>query len=644
MSPLRMGATRVAPVRSRTSAAGARRSARRWTPARASWTRHSVPGPGRSWPVSGSGRRSPVGTPWSRWPAPPGAGSPACSTTWSAPTSPRSAPAGPRRPRRRRPCGAPSPPPSCWTGSPWGPGTTSVRGRSRRGSPWTGWCCSTCPTSTPAAARAPGRGRPGAGARRRLRVGDRPAEVRRRPAAPRLPGRPDRARRRHASSCSTRPTGSPPTRWPPAARTSSGSCRPTVWTPGRCWSPPPGTAAGWWTCSTGSASWWQGARPPCTGSRATCARSPGSCGPRWPTPSRGWASGSTPAWSTRCPGRRGCRWSWPPSSVDYRREAWSRTGGRSPGGSGPCSPTRCGGCGCAPTGRRPRRRGAGVRDGAGQDAITAADVRAVLGGPRCPATPAARSAVELATRDLGDRAGAALPQRWADAVAAAATPPGDDLGRRAGPRRDADAAACPEPAGGGPRSTRLQWLLALSAVLGLAWLAALAVMAWLRLPALDTPRVGILPAADPDAARRAACWASCSRRSRGRWRGWAPGDGGPWSPGGCASSVWGVAQELIIAPVQAVLDRHRTTRERLESLPGPPAALSVPARLPRRPAAAGLAWAARRPTCPPRVTVRAASTARGVLVPSSTGLRGLVTGARRTDWSHPPLTAGTENR
>ena len=39
----------------------------------------------------------------------------------------------------------------------------------------------------------------------------------------------------------------------------------------------------------------------------------------------------------------------------------------------------------------------------------------------------------------------------------------------------------------------LQWLLALAAVLGLAWLAVLAGMAWLRLPEPGTPRVGILP-------------------------------------------------------------------------------------------------------------------------------------------------------
>jgi hypothetical protein len=110
----------------------------------------------------------------------------------------------------------------------------------------------------------------------------------------------------------------------------------------------------------------------------------------------------------------------------------------------------------------------------------------------------------------------------------------------------------------------LQWLLALTAVLGLAWLAVLAVMAWLRLPELETPRVGILPVptlmllgglvlglglsllsrplARVGARRRRAVIA---RRLR--------------------DSVEAVAQELIVAPVQAVLDRHRTTREHLDA-------------------------------------------------------------------------------
>ena len=56
-------------------------------------------------------------------------------------------------------------------------------------------------------------------------------------------------------------------------------------------------------------------------------------------------------------------------------------------------------------------------------------------------------------------------------------------------------------------------------------------------------------------------------------------------------SVWGVAQELIIAPVQAVLDRHRTTRDRLDAAAG-----SQPAAPERsRPGSPGASGPADRP-------------------------------------------------
>ena len=92
-------------------------------------------------------------------------------------------------------------------------------------------------------------------------------------------------------------------------------------------------------------------------------------------------------------------------------------------------------------------------------------------------------------------------------------------------------------------------------------------MAWLRLPALDTPRVGILPLptlmllgglvlgiALSAVARPLARVGARRRRAVVARR--------------LRDSVWGVAQELIIAPVQAVLDRHRTTRDRLEVAAG----------------------------------------------------------------------------
>ena len=250
---------------------------------------------------------------------------------------------------------------------------------------------------------------------------------------------------------------------------------------------------------------------------------------------------------------------------DYRREAWSRTGWPFTRWVRALQPDPL---------RRLRLRdgrggGRGDRGGdpAGQDAITAADVRAVLGRSSLPpATPAARSWVELATRDLGDRAGAALPPRWADAVAAAATPPGDDLG-------DAlDRAVMRTPLRARnpwwwAAVNALQWLLALSAVLGLAWLAALAVMSWLRLPALDTPRVGILPLPTLMLLGGMVLGIALSAVSRPLARVGARRRRAVVA-GRLRESVWVVAQELIIAPVQVVLDRHRTTRDRIDTAAG----------------------------------------------------------------------------
>ena len=324
---------------------------------------------------------------------------------------------------------------------------------------------------------------------------------------------------------------------------------------------------------------------------------------------------------------------------DYRREAWSRTGWPFTRWVRALQPDplrrlrlrtdRGGGSG---------GRGGGGRGGdrAGQDAITAADVRAVLGRSSLPpATPAARSSVELATRDLGDRAGAALPQRWADSVAAAATPPGDDLG-------DAlDRAVMRTPLRArNPRwwaaVNAVQWLLALSAVLGLAWLAALAVMAWLRLPALDTPRVGILPAAHPDAARRAGAGHRALGGRPAAGAGGRPATAGRGRPPAARERVGGGpgADHRPGAGRAGPAPHHpRSPRRRCR---GRPAALSVPAR----------AHPGGLRTCPPRGDERGGVHSPHVLVPPSTGARrGLVTGGSPYRlWSHPPLTAGPENR
>ena len=114
-------------------------------------------------------------------------------------------------------------------------------------------------------------------------------------------------------------------------------------------------------------------------------------------------------------------------------------------------------------------------------------------------------------------------------------------------------------------------------MLGLAWLAVLAGMAWLRLPEPGTPRVGILPVPTLmllgglalglvlSALARPLARIGARRRRKVIAR-------------RLRDSVGVVARELIVAPVQAVLDRHRTPASGWT--PPPPAA---PDRLPAAP-------------------------------------------------------------
>lgn len=208
------------------------------------------------------------------------------------------------------------------------------------------------------------------------------------------------------------------------------------------------------------------------------------------------------------------------------------------------------------------------RTAEGAPDITDADVRSVLGRSSIPPpTPAARSAVELATRRLGHAAGEGLPQRWADAVGDAAAPPSADVA-------DAlDQAVLRTPLRGRKPMWwsvfgALQVLLAVIAVAGFLWLVAVAGAAWLQLPAIPTfdvlgvfatPAImlvggligGLLLAAigrwlAASGARRRA--KAVDRRLR--------------------SAVAGVSDERIVEPVAQVLERHASTRERLDVAAG----------------------------------------------------------------------------
>ena len=196
-------------------------------------------------------------------------------------------------------------------------------------------------------------------------------------------------------------------------------------------------------------------------------------------------------------------------------------------------------------------------------AVTAGDVRTVLGRSSLPPpTPAARSAVELATRKVGDQAAEGLPNRWAEAVADAATPPGPEL-----------ADALDQAVVGTSLKMRppmwwqvfglAQLALAFVAALGFLWLAVLVVMGWLALPELDTPRLGPLPypllmfAGGLLLGLALAALARTLGRAGARRR-------GQRVRSMLTDKVAGVARERIVGPVRLVLDRHRATRESLD--------------------------------------------------------------------------------
>jgi GTP-binding protein EngB required for normal cell division len=196
-------------------------------------------------------------------------------------------------------------------------------------------------------------------------------------------------------------------------------------------------------------------------------------------------------------------------------------------------------------------------------AVTAGDVRTVLGRSSLPPpTPAARSAVELATRRVGDQAAEGLPNRWAEAVADAATPPGPELAD-ALDQAVVSTSLKMRPPMWWQAFGLAQLVLAFVAVLGFLWLAVLVVMGWLALPEMDTPRLGPLPypllmfAGGLLLGLALAALARTLGRTGARRR-------GQRIRRRLNDQVAEVASERIVGPVRSVLERHRTTRESLD--------------------------------------------------------------------------------
>lgn len=196
------------------------------------------------------------------------------------------------------------------------------------------------------------------------------------------------------------------------------------------------------------------------------------------------------------------------------------------------------------------------------------DVRQVLGRSSIPAPSAsARSAVKLAALALTDRASEGLPVLWSEAVTDAAAPMDDRLFERL------DQAVVSTPLrGNAPAWWRgmgwLQWLFGAAVVVGLVWLVVLGVIGWLKLPQIDTPMVGAFPL--PTLLLVAGlllgllvAWLSrVLARVGARRRRRVVADR-------LHDAVAAVATDQLVEPVGAVLQRHRTTRSRLDAARGP---------------------------------------------------------------------------
>jgi len=192
------------------------------------------------------------------------------------------------------------------------------------------------------------------------------------------------------------------------------------------------------------------------------------------------------------------------------------------------------------------------------------DVREIVGRSSIPAPSAsARSAVKLAALSLTERAADGLPVLWAEAVSDAAAPTDDRLYERL------DRVVVTTPLRGNPPvwwrlMGWLQWVLGLAAVVGLVWLVVLGVIGWLKLPEIDTPKIGPFPlptlllvgglVLGGLGAWLARVLARVGARRRRELVGTR-----------LRTAIADVATDQLVVPVREVLDRHRETRESLDT-------------------------------------------------------------------------------
>ena len=198
-------------------------------------------------------------------------------------------------------------------------------------------------------------------------------------------------------------------------------------------------------------------------------------------------------------------------------------------------------------------------------AITDEDIRRTVGRSSLPvATPAARAAVDLAARQLGNVASKGLKRSWADAVSDAASPASDLLADRL------DQAVLATPL----RSRRPMWwsvvgaiqiLCAIAVVVGAVWLAVLIGLG--MLPALDEPStINVGPIPLPYVLVVAGLLLGWLLALMSRWfAGIGARRRSKAVAGRLRQAVVKVAAGTLVDPVNAVLTRHSTTRAQLDA-------------------------------------------------------------------------------
>lgn len=182
-----------------------------------------------------------------------------------------------------------------------------------------------------------------------------------------------------------------------------------------------------------------------------------------------------------------------------------------------------------------------------------------------PPGPAARAAVDVASRRLGRRAAEGLPAPWAEAAQEAATPVDDRLHDALDQAVMGTELHSRKPAWWAVTSA-LQWVFAAVAVAGLVWLAVLVILGWVHVDASTPTWLGL-----PISLSMLVCgliagvllalisrWAA-SRGARHR---------AAQVEARLRASIAVVGIEEIVDPVADVLQAHRDTREALATAAG----------------------------------------------------------------------------